>query len=172
MASAIDLSGQSHGTGRLRSSPASIYSASCSWHNHERMGQNSKTIEAFYAAMGRGDIPFVVGALDPHIVWHEAENFVYADKSPYIGVDALLAGLFARLGGEWEGFSAVPQEIVDGGDTVVALGRYGGVYKATGAKVDAQFVHVFRFKDGKVASFQQYTDTAQFKDAVSHRAGA
>ncbi len=136
------------------------------------MGQNSKTIEAFYAAMGRGDIPFVLGALDPHIVWHEAENFVYADKSPYIGVDALLAGLFARLGGEWDGFSAVPQEIVDGGETVVALGRYGGVYKATGAKVDAQFVHVFRFKDGKVASFQQYTDTAQFKDAVSHRAGA
>ncbi len=55
---------------------------------------------------------------------------------------------------------------------VVALGRYGGVYKATGVKVNAQFVHVFRFKDGKVASFQQYTDTAQFKDAVSRRAGA
>ena len=93
-------------------------------------------------------------------------------ESPYIGVDALLSGLFARLGGEWDGFSAVPQEIVDGGETVVALGRYGGVYKATGVKVDAQFVHVFKFKDGKVASFQQYTDTAQFKDAVSLRAEA
>ena len=100
------------------------------------------------------------------------ENFVYADKSPYIGVDAVLTGLFARLGGEWDGFSAVPHEIVDGGETVVALGRYGGVYKATGVKVNAQFVHVFGFKDGKVASFQQYTDTAQFKDVVSRRAGA
>jgi ketosteroid isomerase-like protein len=37
-------------------------------------------------------------------------------------------------------------------------------------KIDAQFTHVFRFKDGKIASFQQYTDTAQFKDAVSLRA--
>jgi hypothetical protein len=136
------------------------------------MGQNSQTVEAFYAAMGRGDIPFVIGCLDPQIVWNEGEHFIYADKSPYIGVDAVLTGLFARLGGEWDGFSAIPQEIVDGGETVVALGRYGGVYKATGVKVNAQFVHVFRFRDGKVAGFQQYTDTAQFTDVVSRRAGA
>jgi ketosteroid isomerase-like protein len=136
------------------------------------MGQNSKTVEAFYAALGRGDIPFIIGSLDPQIVWKEGENFVYADKSPYIGVDAVLSGLFARLAGEWDGFAAVPQEIVDGGETVVALGRYGGVFKATGVKIDAQFVHVFKFKAGKIAHFQQYTDTAQFKDAVRLRAGA
>jgi|HubBroStandDraft_5_1064220.scaffolds.fasta_scaffold113438_2 ketosteroid isomerase-like protein len=130
------------------------------------MGQNASTVEAFYAAMGRGDIPFVIGALDPTIVWNEAENFVYADRSPYVGVDAVLTGLFARLGGEWDGFSAVPHEIVDGGDTVVAFGRYGGAYKATGVKIDAQFVHVFKFKDGKIAKFQQYTDTAQVQNAV------
>ncbi len=134
------------------------------------MGQNAKTVEGFYAAMGRGDIPFVIETLDPGIVWNEAENFVYADHSPYIGVDAVLSGLFARLGGEWDGFSAVPREIVDGGETVVALGRYGGVYKATGVKIDAQFVHVFLFKAGKIAGFQQYTDTAQFKDAVRRHA--
>ena len=136
------------------------------------MAQNSKTIEALYSAMGRGDIPFMMANFDPRIVWNEAENFVYADHSPYVGVETLLSGLFARLAGEWDGFAAVPHEIVDGGETVVALGRYGGVYKATGVKVDAQFVHVFRFKDGKVATFHQYTDTAQFKDAVSRRAGA
>jgi ketosteroid isomerase-like protein len=136
------------------------------------MGQNSKTVEAFYAAMGRGDIPFVIGTLDPQIVWNEAENFVYADHSPYVGVDAVLTGLFARLGGEWDGFSAVPHEIVDGGETVVALGRYGGVYKATGVKIDAQFAHVFKFKAGKIASFHQYADTAQVQSAVRLRVKA
>lgn len=136
------------------------------------MGQNTKTVEALYAALGRGDIPFVIGILDSQTVWNEAENFVYADKNPYVGVDAILNGVFARLGTEWDGFSAVPEEIIDGGDTVVSLGRYGGVYKATGAKVNAQFVHVFKFKDGKIANFQQYTDTAQFQNAISLRAGA
>jgi ketosteroid isomerase-like protein len=136
------------------------------------MGPNAKTVESFYAAMGRGDIPFVIGVIDPDIVWNEAEGFVYADKSPYVGVDAVMSGLFARLGGEWDGFSAVPNEIVDGGETVVAFGRYGGTYKATGIKVDAQFVHVFKFRGGKVAKFQQYTDTAQFQKVVSLRAKA
>jgi len=136
------------------------------------MAPNAKTIESFYAAMGRGDIPFIIGILHPQVIWNEAEGFVYADKSPYIGVDALMSGLFARLGGEWEGFSAVANEIVDRGETVVAFGRYRGTYKATGVKVDAQFVHVFKFKDGKVAHFQQYTDTAQFQKAVSLRANA
>jgi ketosteroid isomerase-like protein len=133
------------------------------------MGQNSKTVESMYAAFGRGDIPFVVGILRPDVIWNEAEGFIYADKNPYVGVDAVLNGVFARLGAEWDGFAAVPHQIVDGGETVVALGRYTGKCKATGVKVDAQFVHVFRFKDGKIASFQQYTDTAQFQNAVSLR---
>jgi uncharacterized protein len=136
------------------------------------MGPNYKAVEAFYAAMGRGDIPAIIGALDPNIVWNEAENFVYADRSPYVGVDAVLTGLFARLGGEWDGFSAVPHELVDGGDTVVALGRYGGVYKGTGSKVHAQFVHVFKFTGGKISTFQQYTDTAQFLDVTGRRVEA
>ncbi len=136
------------------------------------MGQNSKTVESMYAAFGRGDIPFVIGILDPELIWNEAEGFIYADKNPYIGVQAVLDGVFARLGAEWDGFSAVPHEIVDGGETVVALGRYGGVYKATGVKIDAQFVHVLKFKAGKIANFQQYTDTAQFADAVRPRANA
>jgi ketosteroid isomerase-like protein len=83
-----------------------------------------------------------------------------------------LNGLFARLGTEWDGFSAKPHQIVDGGEPAVALGRYGGAYKATGVKVNTQFVRVFQFKDGKISEFQQYTDTAQFKDAVTCRAGA
>ena len=136
------------------------------------MGQNRQLAEEFYAAMGRGDFPTAMGLIDPQVVWNEAENFLYADKNPYIGLDAVLSGVFGRLGPDWDGFSAKPEEFVDGGDTVVVFGRYSGIYKATGAKVHAQFVHVMRFKNGKVVGFQQYTDTAQFKEAAARRAGA
>ena len=37
-----------------------------------------------------------------------------------------------KIGTEWEGFSAVPFQLVDGGDTIVALGNYGGKYLKTG----------------------------------------
>jgi ketosteroid isomerase-like protein len=131
------------------------------------MQQNSETVRAFYQAMARGDIESALGILDPAVEWNEAENFLYSDGNPYVGPHAILQGVLARLGGEWDGFSAVPEQILDAGDTVVSLGRYRGVYKKTGAAVNAQFVHVFAVRAGKIARFQQYTDTAQFRDAVS-----
>lgn len=59
-------------------------------------------------------------------------------------------------------FSTVPTTFIDGGDHVVVLGRYGGTMKASGATLDAQFCHVYHFRDGKVVTFQQYTDSAQW----------
>ena len=112
-------------------------------------------------------MPYVLGMLSPDIVWNEAENFVYADRNPYIGPQAVLEGVFMRLGAEWDGFSLALEEIVGSGDTVIALGRYRATYRATGVAVDAQFTHVWKLADGKVARFQQYTDTAQFRDAVA-----
>jgi len=66
-----------------------------------------------------------------------------------------------------DNFSAVPTTFIDGGDHVVVTGRYGGTIKSTGAKLDAQFCHVYHFRDGKVATFQQYTDTAQWARLMS-----
>ena len=122
---------------------------------------NADVIRGVYAAFQKGDIPAVLGAMAPDIVWNEAENFPYADKNPYIGPDAILAGVFARLGGEWDGFSVKEAELIDAGDTIVTLGRYGGAPKATGNKINAQFAHIWKFKNGKIVSFQQYTDTLQ-----------
>ncbi len=123
--------------------------------------QNVQAVRAVYDAFARGDIPSVLAAMSPDIVWNEAENFPYADGNPYTGPEAVLSGVFARLGGEWDGFAAVPGAFHGAGDTVFVLGRYAGVYKATGEAIDAQFVHVWTLENGKVARFQQYTDTLQ-----------
>lgn len=53
-----------------------------------------------------------------------------------------------------------------GASVVVVLGRYRGTYRATGKAMDAQMAHVWRVADGKVAGFQQYTDTLQFARAA------
>ena len=75
--------------------------------------QNKKTVEGMYEAFGRGDIPFVIGALDPDVEWWEAENFIYADNNPYVGPQAVLEGVFARIGKEWEWFTVTPKEVLD-----------------------------------------------------------
>jgi ketosteroid isomerase-like protein len=120
---------------------------------------NTDVVRALYAAFAKGDMPAALATMAPDIVWNEADNYPYADRNPYIGPEAILHGVFARIGADWEGFSAVSDELIDGGDTIVSLGHYGGVSKATGKPMRAQFAHIFRVKDGKIAAFQQYADT-------------
>ena len=122
---------------------------------------NVDLIRGIYDAFAAGDIAAVLARMSPDMVWNEAENFPYADGNPYVGPDAILAGVFARLGGEWDGFAAIPDEILDAGDTLVALGRYRGTCIATGGEMNAQMVHVWRVADGKATAFQQYADTLQ-----------
>ena len=128
--------------------------------------QNVDLMKSLYEAFGRGDVPTVLAAMDPGIVWNEAENFPYADKNPYVGPNAVVEGVFARLGGEWDGFNVALEEVLDAGDTVVSLGRYGGTYKKTGTRIHSQFAHVWRLRGGKIVKFQQYTDTLQAAKAV------
>ncbi|HEY7911992.1 MAG TPA: nuclear transport factor 2 family protein [Blastocatellia bacterium] len=128
--------------------------------------ENVAIIRGMYEAFARGDVAAVLSALSPKVEWHEADNFIYADGNPYIGPDAVLEGVFKRLAVEWEGFAVEPAGILDAGDTVVAYGYYTGRYRKTGEAVRAQFAHMFTLENGKLAKFQQYTDTAQFARAV------
>ena len=130
--------------------------------------ENVAVIRAIYDAFAVGDVPGVLGRMTPDIVWNEAENFPYADGNPYVGPEAVLHGVFARCLGEWDGFGAVMPDLIDGGDRVIALGRYTGTHKETGKAMNPQAVHVWGFRDGKAASFQQYADTL----AVARATGA
>ena len=57
-------------------------------------------------------------------------------------------------------------QILNGGDKIVALGRYRGTCKKTGTSIHAQVAHVWTVENGKAASFQQYTDTLQITRAM------
>jgi ketosteroid isomerase-like protein len=124
-------------------------------------------VKAIYDAFARGDVPAVLGAFDPQIRWSEAEGYFTADGNPYTGPQAVALGVFQRLVSDVAEFAVVPQGFIDGGDTIVVEGRYRGLMKATGTRIDAQFAHVWQVRDGKVVRFQQYTDTKQWADAAA-----
>ena len=127
----------------------------------------TQTVRSFYVAFARRDAQLFTELLDPQIEWASAENFLYADQSPYVGLDAVLKLIFERLPADWDDFSVSAGEVLGGGDIVIANGRFLGRFKANGASINAQFVQVFQFKDGKIAKCQMYTDTAQFKESIS-----
>ena len=125
---------------------------------------NLDSVRGVYDAFAKGDITAVLRFLSPDINWTEAEGFPYGGT--YTGPDAVLAGVLMRLGAEWDGFSAAPDEFVDGGDTVVVLGRYSGKYKATGKSLRAVFAHVWKVREGKAVRFVQYVDTLLVQRAL------
>ena len=123
---------------------------------------NKDRVRSIYDALAAGDAASALGAFDPEIVWNEAEGNPMADGNPYVGPERVAAGVLQRVLGDYPGFRIEPSRLVADGDDVVALGRYHGVRATSGAELDAQFVHHWTLKDGRVTRFQQYTDTEQF----------
>jgi ketosteroid isomerase-like protein len=60
----------------------------------------------------------------------------------------------------WDGFITQVDEFIDAGDKIVVLGRYIGMYKATGRAIDAPVCIIYTVRSGRIVKFQQYTDTA------------
>lgn len=123
-------------------------------------------VAAHYAASDRGDLDGMVAPFAADLEWTEMAGFPYAGT--YHGPDEVRAGVFERLGAEWDGYTASVERIVDGGDgTVVGIGTYSGTYRATGRAMTARFVHVWLVRDGAVRCFEQFTDTHAVRAAMS-----
>ena len=128
---------------------------------------NVGIVDGLYKAFTVGDIPNVLAALDTNVVWNEAEGNAYADGNPYIGPDAVLNGVFGRVGADHEYFNLANIELHDmSNNQVLATLRYQAKLKKNGVIFDAQVAHLWTLKNGKVIAFQQYVDTKKLADAI------
>jgi ketosteroid isomerase-like protein len=128
---------------------------------------NASAVSDIYSAFAEGNMDAVLASMSPDIQWNEAENFIYADGNPYVGPDAVVNGVFARLGGDWDYWNLEEISVNPvGASQVLATGRYKAKNKASGKELDAQFAHLWTIAEGKATHFQQYTDTKQAAEAI------
>ena len=129
--------------------------------------ENVNAIRNLYDLFAKGDVPTVLAGFDQNIEWNEAENFPYADGNPYIGPNAVLEGVFMRLGSEWDYWKLTDQVYYESKNgEILVTGRYNAKHKKTGKEINAQFVHIFWIENGKVIKFQQFADTYQVNSAM------
>jgi len=128
---------------------------------------NQAVVKQIYTDFASGNMDGFTAALAPDIVWNEADHNPYFPDSPYLGVDAVMSGVFAPLGEEWTSFSVIPESYVADGNTVAMFGRYDAKYKATGKTMNPQVVHVWTIKNGKLTAFQQYADTYAMNEVLT-----
>lgn len=121
-------------------------------------------IRATYEGPSEENGKNLLAALAPDATWTEAAGFPYAGT--YTGPDAIIANVFHRLATEWIGYSAQVHTYLADGDRVAAFGVYSGTYRATGKSMTATFAHLYRLKDGKIVSMEQYVDSAMVREAL------
>lgn len=128
---------------------------------------NIQLVQETYAAFGRGDIDAVMAAMQPDIDWHEAEHSPWHTHGGHHGPTEVLTNVFARIPQDFDSFEVHATAFHDAGKTVIVEGRYRATAATLTDTLDAQVCHVWTIRDGKLAGFQQYTDTWQFAQVTS-----
>lgn len=118
-----------------------------------------EVVQEAYAAFGRGDVPAILELLDDKAEW----KFVGAKGRPYArsarGKEDV-ASWFGSVAATEEIQAFEPREFIAGGDRVTVLGFERTVARATGKTYEAEWVHVFTVRDGRVVRFWGMYDTA------------
>ncbi len=119
------------------------------------------TVRNFYAAIAAGDTGKMVSLMTPDIEWISVVAFNIKDRGP----EEVMKKVFVPLMQEWESFSPDPSEFLIDGSTVVSLGRFACVHRATHKRADVAYAHVWDIQDGKIKRHRQYIDTLALEQA-------
>ncbi len=122
-------------------------------------------VKRSYEAFARKDLAGVMADMHPEIEWQQAQGLPHGGT--YHGLDEVRHNIFEPLDVEWwDEFSAQPDEFLDAGGDVVVLGRYRGIAKETGKRLDVPFAHIWTLRGEQAVRFRQFLDTAGWVDAL------
>jgi ketosteroid isomerase-like protein len=100
-----------------------------------------------------------VSFFSPDIVYRPVPTFT--DSQERQGLDAM-----RRWMEEWhdawaDDYTTQTESVREYGDVVIALLRFTGHAKASGVEVAGSIFEVYRFREGKIASVEDFTDRAE-----------
>ena len=133
------------------------------------MSANIELVKTVYGRFGAGDVEGVLA------LWHDPLDCqscmgLTAEQFPIAGLrqgKTGLAGLLADYAQALEYDTYEAREPREDGDTVFVLGHCAGIFKPTGKRFTSEWAHVFRLRDGKVAAFHEFCDTAAMLAAAA-----
>jgi ketosteroid isomerase-like protein len=121
--------------------------------------ENKQLVMQGYQLFKNKDIEGLLALYADDIEWVEPESEHIPFAGNYRG-KAEVARFFTELDQAQEAVRFEPEAFIAEDDKVVVTGHAIWSVKATGQKYESPWVHVFTVRDGKVARFQTYSDTA------------
>ena len=120
---------------------------------------NVDVVQENYEAVGRGDILAVLDLLTDDVEWTLQGPSVIPFAGTRRGREGA-AEFFSLVGENLEFQQFEPREFVVQGDTVAVLGYERSIIKSTGRTLEQEWAHVYTLRDGKIAKFRAFEDTA------------
>ena len=129
---------------------------------------NEAVVRGIYQSFLSKDLPAVLAVLTEDVEW----TLYGSPAIPFAGTRhgrEAVAEWFGILADtvEFRRFEPGEFEFVAQGDTVVVQGNEQVTAKATGRAFDQQWVQFMTLRDGKVARFREFTDTAAVNSAFA-----
>ena len=129
--------------------------------------ENTRLVQSAYEAFGRGDMAALAEVMADDIEWVDPGD---PDDDPnagtFKGKEAVL-DWFGGLASTIDFTTFEPREFIAQDDKVVSLVYAEATVPKTGRTLVNHEAHVWTFRDGKVARFQIYEDTAAV--AAAHK---
>jgi ketosteroid isomerase-like protein len=125
---------------------------------------NKEVIQGLYENFAIGDVPAVLANFDANITWVEADGFPL--NGTFVGPQAVLEGVFMRLGEFSNEWAVVVERFIADGNTVVADGKYTWNHKESGEPCEVRMAHIWTLADGKATAFLQHVDTVRVHELI------
>jgi ketosteroid isomerase-like protein len=123
------------------------------------MKNPTEIVQDLYAAYRRGDLPAILASLANDVVWESEGPAAISFCGIRHGIKET-TGFFEALAADFTNPEITISEYVASGDTVMTLGRYKATAKKTGKVFDTPIAHYWKIRDGKVARYVGFDDTA------------
>ncbi len=115
-------------------------------------------IQQMYVDFGQGNIQGILNTISDNIIWDTPGPALI----PWAGVRNGKAGameFFAQVGATTTYEKFEPQDFIEEGNTVIALGVAHFITKPTGKKGVSPWIMAWTFKDGKPVHVKNHWDT-------------
>ena len=123
---------------------------------------NTETVQAVYAAFGRGDIQAILGLVTDDVDWNNTR--VASNECPWNGNfsgKANLPGFFKAVADHLDIGVFTPQMFVASGPHVAVGLRIESRVRKNGTPLKNDVVHFWTFNDrGQISAYRHFNDTA------------